>query len=408
MRKLWFPITLLAALLLTACGQAAAPAATPTPTLVPLPTTIPATCTVEGSLPPVDPADAARFAPVTDADWVLGPKDAKVTLLEYSDFQCPYCAMIAPVLEQVQKENAADVRVVYRHLPLPNHDKAMLGAQAAEAAGAQGKFWEMNSAIFAAQSDWVDDSVDAFRTWLIEQAGTLKLDVDKFTADMDSEETIAKVRAAQNDSQKSQVDYTPYLVINGRVYPENMPRDVQTISAIVKLIQMEDIQYTSCPEMTIDPAKQYTATLKTEKGDIVIQLLPDKAPMAVNSFVFLAREGWFNGITFHRVLPGFVAQTGDPTGTGFGGPGYAYGNEISDLRFDGEGVVGMANAGVDSNGSQFFITLDAVSNLDDGYTVFGRVISGMDVVKNLTPRDPQSGEVLPPGDKVIEVTITEK
>ncbi len=401
-------MTLLAALLLAACGQAATPAVTPTPTLAPMPTTAPATCTVESSLPAVDPVDAARFTAVTENDWILGPVDAKVTLLEYSDFQCPYCAMVAPVLEQVQKEYPNDVRVVFRHFPLPSHDKARLGAQATEAAGAQGKFWEMNRAIFAAQSDWAAGTVEEFHTWLIQQAGTLGLDVDKFTADLDSEATVAKVLAAQNDSQKSMVDYTPYIVINGRVFPDSLPRDVQTISAIVKLILMEDIQYTACPPMTVDPAKQYTATLKTEKGDIVIQLLPDKAPMAVNSFVFLAREGWFDGITFHRVLPGFVAQTGDPTGTGFGGPGYAFGTEISDLRFDGEGVVGMANAGVDSNGSQFFITYDTIGDLDGGYTVFGRVISGMDVVKKLTARDPQSGAQLPPGDKIIEVTIAEK
>ena len=105
--------------------------------------------------------------------------------------------------------------------------------------------------------------------------------------------------------------------------------------------------------MVIDPAKQYIATLKTEKGDIVIQLFADKAPLAVNSFVFLAREGWFNGVTFHRVLPGFVAQAGDPSATGMGGPGYFFRNETNDLLYDKPGMVGMANSGADSNGSQF-------------------------------------------------------
>jgi len=161
--------------------------------------------------------------------------------------------------------------------------------------------------------------------------------------------------------------------------------------------------------MEIDPAKQYFATLHTEKGDITIQLYADKAPMAVNSFIFLARQGWFDGVTFHRVLPGFVAQAGDPSGSGLGGPGYIFDNEISeDLKFDGPGVVAMANAGPGTNGSQFFITFAATQQLDGGYTIFGFVIEGMDVAKSLTPRDPSQAMDLPPGDRINSVTIEEK
>ncbi|HZD58623.1 MAG TPA: peptidylprolyl isomerase [Anaerolineales bacterium] len=179
--------------------------------------------------------------------------------------------------------------------------------------------------------------------------------------------------------------------------------------AIVKLTQLEDKQYTGCPPVVIDPLKQYVATIKTEKGDIVLELYPDIAPMAVNSFVFLAREDWFDGVTFHRVIPGLLAQAGDPTGTGYGGPGYAFDNEISpDLKFDQPGVLGMANAGPGSNGSQFFITLAPMTQLDGDYTVFGQVISGLDVVEKLTPRDPQQNPNQPPGDKILSVDIEEK
>ncbi|HEX2696653.1 MAG TPA: peptidylprolyl isomerase, partial [Anaerolineales bacterium] len=116
-------------------------------------------------------------------------------------------------------------------------------------------------------------------------------------------------------------------------------------------------QYESAPPMIIDPSKQYFATVKMAKGgQFVIQLLPDKAPLTVNSFVFLASQGYFNGVTFHRVLEGFMAQGGDPTGDGTGGPGYEFKNEDSDLTFDKAGVVAMANSGRDTNGSQFFIT----------------------------------------------------
>ena len=132
--------------------------------------------------------------------------------------------------------------------------------------------------------------------------------------------------------------------------------------------------------------------------------------MAVNNFVFLARHGWYDNITFHRVLPDYIAQSGDPTGTGFGSPGYAFDNEISpDLKFDKAGLLAMANAGPGSNGSQFFITLAPTPNLDGGYTIFGRVIDGLEVVRQLTPRNPdQSNLNLPPGDELNSVTIEEK
>jgi peptidylprolyl isomerase len=167
-------------------------------------------------------------------------------------------------------------------------------------------------------------------------------------------------------------------------------------------------QYSAAPPMTIDKSKQYFATVKMAKGgEFVIQLYPDKAPITVNSFVFLARQGFFNSVTFHRVLQGFMAQGGDPTGTGSGGPGYEFVNENSDLKFDKAGVVAMANAGPDTNGSQFFITFGPASTLDGGYTIFGQVINGMDVVNSITLRDPQQNPTFP-GDAMESVTITEK
>lgn len=167
-------------------------------------------------------------------------------------------------------------------------------------------------------------------------------------------------------------------------------------------------QWPTAPEMTIDKAKQYFATVKLAKGgQFVIQLYPDKAPITVNSFVFLARQGFFNGVTFHRVLEGFMAQGGDPTGTGSGGPGYEFVNEDSDLKFDKAGVVAMANAGRDTNGSQFFITFGPADFLNDNYTIFGQVTEGMDVVNGITRRDPEQAPTFT-GDAMESVTITEK
>jgi cyclophilin family peptidyl-prolyl cis-trans isomerase len=172
---------------------------------------------------------------------------------------------------------------------------------------------------------------------------------------------------------------------------------------------LADLQFSECPPMVIDPLKQYIATIQTENGDIVVELFPDVAPLAVNSFVFLAENGWFDGVTFHRVLPGFVAQAGDPTGTGIGGPGYAFKNETSaDLIFDRAGLLAMANSGPDSNGSQFFITYGPAENLNGGYTIFGEVIEGMSIAENITPRDPSKAAGLPPGDEIITITVEEK
>jgi cyclophilin family peptidyl-prolyl cis-trans isomerase len=167
-------------------------------------------------------------------------------------------------------------------------------------------------------------------------------------------------------------------------------------------------QYATPPALTIDPKKSYVAVLETDKGTIRIRLLPDIAPQTVNSFVFLARQGYFDGVTFHRVLTGFMAQGGDPTGTGYGGPGYNLPDEFSDRPID-KGVVAMANTGQpNSGGSQFFITYVRRADLDGKYTVFGEVIEGMDVAEKLTPRDPQKNPNAPPGDRMIKVTIEEQ
>jgi peptidylprolyl isomerase len=167
-------------------------------------------------------------------------------------------------------------------------------------------------------------------------------------------------------------------------------------------------QYSAAPPMIIDVARQYSATVKMVKGgEFVIQLYPDKAPITVNNFVFLARQGYFDNVTFHRVLEGFMAQTGDPTGIGSGDPGYEFVNETNDLSFDKAGVVAMANAGRDTNGSQFFITFGAVGLTENDYTIFGQVISGMDVVNSITRRDPTKSPTFI-GDGIKSITITEK
>jgi cyclophilin family peptidyl-prolyl cis-trans isomerase len=171
-------------------------------------------------------------------------------------------------------------------------------------------------------------------------------------------------------------------------------------SAIAALVRDGQRSFDAAPEMIIDPGKTYTATLQTSRGVIVIELDAQDAPVTTNNFVFLSCKGFYDGLTFHRVdkTPNpFVIQGGDPRGDGRGGPGYIFANEVSpNIRFDAAGVLGMANSGPDTNGSQFFITLAPATNLNDGYSAFGHVTDGMDAVNSIIQ-----------GDKILAVSVTE-
>ncbi len=167
---------------------------------------------------------------------------------------------------------------------------------------------------------------------------------------------------------------------------------------------MAQRSYDRPPDMIISPGKDYYATFRTERGPIRVKLFADKAPETVNNFVFLAREGYFDGTTFHRVIKGFMVQGGDPTGSGTGGPGYRIRDEFhEDLRHDKPGVLSMANAGPNTGGSQFFITHTATPWLDDRHAVFGEVVEGMETVNAIRERDPQFDPE--PGDRIERVEI---
>jgi len=161
---------------------------------------------------------------------------------------------------------------------------------------------------------------------------------------------------------------------------------------------MSNKQWPAPPAMGIDPRKRYAATIETVRGTIELELAPQHAPRTVNNFVFLAREGFYDGVPFHRVIADFMIQGGDPTGTGRGGPGYKFGDELSGNPLKHEtGVISMANAGPDTNGSQFFITHSPQPHLNGKHTVFGRVVKGQDVV-----------DAIRPNDVMTKVTVVEK
>ncbi len=164
--------------------------------------------------------------------------------------------------------------------------------------------------------------------------------------------------------------------------------------------------YSSPPPMVIDTSKKYTAIIETEKGNLVLELFASDVPMTVNNFVFLAQEGFYDGSTFHRVIPGFMAQGGDPTGTGKGTAGYFFDDEFS-KHTHVAGALSMANSGPNTNSCQFFITYTPQHQLDGKHTVFGQLIEGMDVLKSLTPRDPSKNPKFK-GDTIKRIVIIEE
>ncbi len=404
--------TLLAGLVLltlSACGGRGEISKAPIPTAIAAtPTATPLPPTSGPSPTPVPTPDPEKVVLPQPEDWVRGPEDALVTFIEWSDFQCPYCAALAPLMKRLLKAYPEEVRLVYRHYPLVRtHDRARITAEAAEAAGAQGKFWEMHDLLFERQKEWIE--AENVTETLVSYAGELGLDVERFRRDLEEGTFREKVEIQRQQAEMLGIPGTPFLLVNGRPWPRSLDFLLYShLEAVVKLIELAPRQYEAPPPMVIDPKKAYTATLVTEKGEIVLQLFPQAAPQTVNNFVFLAREGWYDGVTFFRVIPGFVAQTGDPTDTGLGTPGYTIPDEITTtLKYDRPGRVGMANAGPNTNGSQFFITFRAVPELDGYYTLFGQVVKGMDVVEALQPRDPQQDPEAPPGDRILKVIIQE-
>ena len=189
---------------------------------------------------------------------------------------------------------------------------------------------------------------------------------------------------------------------------EGTPTDEAPTIAFSEACQKTDLkQFATAPPRIIDTSKSYVATIKMANGDIVLELFSD-VPITTNNFVFLACKGYYDGVTFHRVIPDFVAQGGDPTGTGSGGPGYAIDDEDDGDHTFEAGVISMANSGPNTAGSQFFITYSPQPGLETNFTVFGRVIEGMDVVEQITPRDPQASPTPPPGDVIETITIEEQ
>jgi len=437
MKKKLFPILIIAAILLAACGNTEEPSQAPEPA---------ATALVEEE-EIVDPANEEPASeevffttadepckpfslidqslvtpfpglpPVTEDDWVVGPDDAVVTFLEYSEMQCPYCAQLEPSLIAVQERYPDDVRLVFRHRPFPEsfHDKSILAAQALEAAGKQGKFNELKNYLFDRRAKYAENpehaelpddafwgsiAKDDFDAWLEKHVVELGIETIQFFDDMYSKEIVDKVQAAADSANSLGINGTPKLFINGYEWPESQ-RGLEIFSIFVHLIKNQEKEYDACPP-TVTQDKNYSATISTTKGDITVDLFVDNAQYAVSSFVFLAQEGWYDGLPF--IATNEFALTGDPSDTGYGGPGYAYLDELNaDYSSDNTGKLVTFNLGPGINGSTFFFSKTGIESLQ-GRTIFGEVTEGMDVVNALELRENMFDPVI---DRILTVTIHE-
>jgi cyclophilin family peptidyl-prolyl cis-trans isomerase/protein-disulfide isomerase len=423
----------------------------------------------------------SEIPPVTDEDWTLGNADAPVSILVYSDIQCPYCSLMDPILVRYVTDHPDKAKLVFRHFPF--HQNSANAAIMTEAAGLQGadKFEAIKEELFATVSEWGSLDEEAFIQYGYDLAKKLGMDDVQFSIDMASEEVQNAVSDDYQAGVLAGVAYTPYVTMNGQIYSANpttltqeeldaiidgitemsagaeaealasLPRmtftdmaslqanidmykslvdeygqeyidslpsgiydTADTTPAYVKIYKRvtETIfnrQFDACPPQVIDPEKTYKAIIKTDVGDITISLNPEAAPVAVNSFVFLAENGWYDNITFHRVIPDFVVQSGDPSGYGLGNPGYLYDVEIDpNYLFDQAGRVGVANSGANASGSQFFITFGPQPDLNGSYTVFGQVVDGLDVLNKMQVQSPSYESDPSAGTKLLTVEIIEE
>ena len=404
MNKLWWKLPtlgLVIIMLVSACGSGtdATPTAVPTDVPAPEPTVAPTEAPeVQPTVALADPSEPVSVTPpeelgyceaaplpelpirpVDDTDWVkgAGAEDAEVTIIEYSDFQCPGCGGIYPILQTLLDENPT-VRLVYRHFPLDFHQHAYITAEAAEAAGAQGKFWEMHNLLFDQAAEWSVLSEVEVRSLMSVYAEKLDLDIEAFDAALDNGTYTEKIQAQYEESLEVGLPGTPSFLFDNVLFPSDIGLSSQGMKSFMEILQNKDeIFFDAPPELIVTADDTYEAVISTSKGDLRVNLLPESAPTMVNSFVFLANEQWYDGSEFFFVRDNFVAVTGDPTNSTVGYPGYYCAGEEQGT-FDRAGLVGML-----SNG-QFFITLgsDALQ-LDGQFALIGQVVEGLAVLDEL-------------------------
>jgi cyclophilin family peptidyl-prolyl cis-trans isomerase/protein-disulfide isomerase len=343
--------------------------------------------------------------PVTGTDWSRGSLDAAVTLVVFMDFQSPECVWLETILSQLLEWHPNDLRIVFRHFPqLYLHDKAALAAEAAQAAGAQGAFWEMYDMLYQNYSEWIELTPEAFIIWLKEAAVKIGLNQSQFTRAIDNGEYAEEIVNIYLEAAAAGIPGVPFLYFNELWY--RLPITLDNLEASIRLELLKFMQYESYPPFSLDVQGDYIAYVEIPQGTIVIQLYPQYAPLAVNSFVFLSEQGWFDENPIYQVEQGEWVESGDPTGTGWGGPGYVFENEIDpSLNFATAGMLALRSEGPGTNGSIFFITLAPQPAFNGSHTIFGHVIDGLDLLQDLENRSALEDLLSEPEAVIHSITI---
>lgn len=368
--------------------------AAPSPT--PLHRTAPAlgptsTATLSSFAPGTPTTPTPSLAPVptpSDRDWQRGPASAPVTLVAYMDFQCVPCNAAARAMTRTYHRHPDQVRQVYRPFPLSKvEDKSDLAAEVAEAAGRQGAFWPMHDLLVDRYDEWRALDPDAFLAWSMQAAQSLGLDQPAFEEAMHDPKLASQIADRYAESRASGIPGAPFVLLNGR--PFILAVDEIQLEAAVRLGILQTKQYAAYPQIDLQPGSDYLASLQTNLGEIQIQLYAGTAPLAVNSFMHLAQQGWYTGTGAYQVVSGQWVGLGDPSWTGLGDAGYHTPREIDATRnFDRTGMVGVIPTGPDINGSRFFVSLRPLPKYDETHTVLGRVTQGLEILSSLRARSP--------------------
>ena len=314
-------------------------------------------CRFQSSAFDMDEAEKNRglLGSVTDSDWSIGPEDAVLTIIEYADFQCPYCADASLSLIEYQKEHSSEVRLVFRHFPLSFHEKAVPAALAANAAGYQGMFFEAEEFLFEKQGEWSAlENNDVFEEWLIREFGNFSdLDFDLWYLAFSDSDNETDIRNHYSQVIRTGIiSGTPTVFLN--YADSNYMFDNASLDNFLEKLKANEHSLSECPDIVIHEETAYTAVLETEIGDIRIELFPDTTPNAVNSFVFLAESGWYDGAVISHGYDDYVW-----TAESVENPGYSFDAEFFKTRlFDGPGYIGFDGSASDQDAGRFFITGD--------------------------------------------------
>jgi peptidylprolyl isomerase len=379
-------------------------------TTVPIPTPVPTATPV-----PIPAACNPYPLNVKANDHILGKADAIVTLVEYGDMQCPACAGLHPSLKRTMAVLSDSVRLVFRHFPLPTiHDKAIVAARGMEAAALQGKFWELQDALYTKQAEWDKQPATQITETLKTFAKDLGMDVAKFESDLASTVVIERIAADMKAGEGLNIQGTPTIFLDGRpINPEALSSS-EVITQFKGYIDSKakdmlgknaDVNFEQ-PENVVEAGAMYVMTIKTTRGDIVAEIDPKLAPLNVNSTLFLAQKGYFNNTTV-ALNDSQIGAVLMGTSTRSGNPGYDCATEKSPTEsFAKPGVVALFGDGTRSN-TQLIFTYTPTQMFQERFSVIGQITQGLDIVQALQGPGPEVTSTQK-ADSIVSVEVKKK